>query len=200
MSWIASIIGFVLGTAVRSPWTTWWNQGIGPVPMPSGTPPVDYTQLNQAQLLSQFSDAIGPNGITPRSLRNLVASTITPNPGGAPASIPIPLPGWTTATRPDTATLSNPVMGYNYTLQQLEIWDNEAGEWVNPGFVGGTVPGESTFTSNIHLLGHTQMNAGANINGGVAIQGNIKVWLPKSPVGLKSGDLWNNGNTVSVVP
>lgn len=191
---ILSWIGLFMGSLARSPWTQWWNQGIGPRPMPSGTPPVDYTQLTQAQLLSQFSDAIGPNGITPRSLRNLVASTVTMQPGGSTNAIPLPLPGWTTANRPNVSGLAGPVIGYNYTLQQLDLWDNEAGEWINANFPGGFVPNAANFNSPV------QMNAGFNSNAGGNITGNFVMHLAKSPVGLPSGTLWSNGNTVNIVP
>lgn len=141
---------------------------------PQGTPPTDYEVLTQQELLSQFSDAQGRSAITPRALRNFVASTITTTPGGTPPSIPLPLPGWTTATRP--VGMIGPAIGFNYDLQTLDMWDDKAGVWVNPSFNGGTVTGFTTFAGGVTLANPINL-----------------VGLPGSTTGLPEGRMWNNG-------
>src|SRR5262249_35883396 len=137
----------------------WYKQrsGISLGPL-AGVPPVDYTILNQQQLLASFSDAIGPDGITPRSLRNLVASTVTSNPGGSPPSAPMPMPGWTTSTRP--TGMPGPAFGFNYDTGQMEIWNPQSGTWVSPAFTGGTVPNPTTFLSVVTRHGVTTARGG----------------------------------------
>lgn len=145
-----------------------------------GSPPVDFTMRTQAQLLASFSDAIGPDGITPKSMRDFVGSTVTMNPGGVPPSAPLPLPGWTTATRP--TGMVGPCIGFNYDLQTLDMWDDQAGVWVNPAFNGGTVTNPAYFV------------------GGITVTGPIVFDFPTSCSGQVSGQLWNNGQTVSICP
>lgn len=187
-------LGLFLGS-VTAPWSQWWNRGTGPARMPMGTPPMDYTQKTQPELLASFSDAIGPDGITPRSLRDFVASTATTTPGGSPPTIPLLLPGWTTATRPNGANLAGPAIGFNYDLQQLDMWDNQLGIWVNPSFQGGVVAGATTFVS------------GVNFDSAIAVAGVVSLGstviapnLGSGCLGVASGTFWNNGQTVSICP
>lgn len=185
---------FISSTAF-APFSQWWNQGTGPDRMPMGTPPMDYSQMTQQQLLASFSDSIGPSGITPRSMRNFVASTITSTPGGAPPSIPQLLPGWTTATRPNGANLAGPAIGYNYTLRQLDMWDNQLQQWVNPSFQGGTVAGATTFVSGVTFDAAITVAGRATFSNGV-----VAANLPTSCTGQVHGQFWNNGQTVSICP
>lgn len=190
---VLSWLGAFLGSTAFAPFSQWWNQGTGPQPMPQGSPPMDYNQLTQAQLLASFSDSIGPTGITPRSLRNFVASTITSNPGGSPPSIPMPLAGWTTATRP--TGMVGPAIGYNYDLRQLDMWDDHLGQWVNPSFQGGLVGGATTFASPVTF------DSSILVDGPItAADGIIAAGLPTSCLGQNHGQFWNNGQTVSICP
>lgn len=198
LEWIG-FLGLVVGSMSTSGWPAYvaWPKYFR-ARGPHGSPPTDYDILTQPELLSQFSDAQGRYGITPRSLRNFVASTITVNPGGTPSVIPIPLPGWTTANRP--TGLVGPSMGYNYTLKQLDLWDDEAQEWVNPSFQGGLVAGSVTFGDRVSFqqpVGFSntvgflnQVNLGAN----VIVQG-IPTSCPRT-----GNQLWNNGQTMSISP
>lgn len=161
--------------------------------MPQGTPPVDYTPMTQADLLEQFSDAIGKKGITPRSLRNLVGSTVTTTPGGVPPTIPIPLPGWTTATRP--TGMVGPALGYNYDLRQLDMWDDHTNSWVNPAFSGGTVSGATTFAAGVTFSSTAQVAGTLTANGDIVAPN-----LPTSCSGKVTGTLNKNGNVVGVCP
>lgn len=189
LGWLSLLIG-----SVTAPWSQWWNRGTGPARMPAGTPPMDYTQMTQPELLASFSDAIGPDGITPRSLRNFVASTITSTPGGAPPSVPLLLPGWTTPTRPNGATLAGPAIGYNYTLRQLDMWDNEIQQWVNPSFQGGTVAGVTQFLSPVNF------GSSIGVDGPLTAYGVIQAPnMPTSNVGQTAGTFLNNGWTVAIV-
>lgn len=188
-------IGLFFGS-VTAPWSQWWSRGTGPARMPVGTPPMDYTQKTQPELLASFSDAIGPDGITPRSLRDFVASTVTTTPGGSPPTIPLLLPGWTTATRPNGANLAGPAIGFNYDLQQLDMWDNQLQIWVNPSFQGGTVAGDTVFVGSVGFAGPT-----VDINGVLSLGSTIVAPnLGSGCLGVASGTFWNNGNTVSVCP
>jgi hypothetical protein len=185
------ILAFI--SSASAPWSQWWNQGVGPLPMPSGTPPMDYTPMTQAQLLASFSDSIGPSGITPRSLRNFVGSTVTSTPFGTISAVPLPIPGWTTATRP--VGMAGPVMGFNYTLQQLDLWDNLAGVWVNPGFNGGNVTGETVFSGPVEFSGPSiEVAAPVSFSGGISATN-----LPTSYAGKPSGTVVNNGNLLGLV-
>lgn len=145
-----------------------------------GSPPVDFTMRTQAELLASFSDAIGPDGITPKSMRDFVGSTVTMNPGGVPPSAPLPLPGWTTATRP--TGMVGPCIGFNYDLQTLDMWDDQAGVWVNPSFNGGTVTGNTTFVGATYFAGQ------------------VVVTFPNTCAAVAPGTLWNNGQTVGICP
>jgi hypothetical protein len=167
---IVPLFGASLGVLWRS--VSWGRTG--------GTPPTDYTIRTQPELLDSFSDAIGPRGITPRALRDFVASTVTNTPGGVPPSIPLPLPGWTTANRP--SGMVGPSLGYNYDLQQLDMWDDKLGQWVNPAFTGGTVSGNVTFAGSVNFQGPVYARR-----------------LPRNcPRRTDRGRLWNNGQTVGV--
>lgn len=168
---IAGLFVGAIGVLWRSP--TWGRSG--------GLPPLDYTLKTQQELLASFSDAIGPRGITPRSMRDFVASTITTNPGGVPPSIPLPLPGWTTATRP--TGMIGPAIGYNYDLRQLDMWDDRLGEWVNGSFGGGTVAGDTSFA------GRVDFGDGVFFNN-----------LSRQCVRANKGQVWNNGNNLSITP
>lgn len=173
---ILDVLAFFVGSNTITNWPTYtawpryWRSRA-----PQGTPPTDYETLTQHELLSQFSDAQGRNGITPRAMRNFVASTITTTPGGSPPSIPLPLPGWTTATRP--TGMIGPAVGFNYDLQTLDMWDDRTGTWVNPSFNGGNVTGA------VNFVGSVVMNS-----------------LPVSCSGQASGTLWSNGHIVQVCP
>jgi hypothetical protein len=190
---ILHLVGLFLGS-VTAPWSQWWNRGTGPARMPQGTPPMDYTVKTQPELLASFSDAIGPDGITPRSLRDFVASTVTTTPGGSPPSIPLPVPGWTTATRP--VGMVGPAIGYNYDLKQLDMWDDHLQTWVNPSFQGGTIAGETVFTGLVGFTGPSVSIESALFMGPVVIDND----LPTSPVGLQAGQFWSNGQVVSIIP
>lgn len=163
------------GNVTFAPWSQWWNSAVGPARMPQGTPPMDYVQRTQPELLALFSDSIGPGGVTPRTMRDFVASTVTVTPGGSPPTAPLPLPGWTTATRP--VGMIGPSIGYNYDSHQLEIWDDRAQTWVNPSFNGGTVTNPVIFSGGIILNP-----------------------LPPSCSGQATGTLWNNGRIVGICP
>jgi hypothetical protein len=158
----------------------WWPTINDPNSNTQGAPPVDFTMMTQAQLLAQFSDAIGPDGITPRSMRNFVGSTVTMNPGGIPPAAPLPLPGWTTATRP--TGMVGPCIGFNYDLNTLDMWNDQTQSWVNPAFNGGNV------------------DYATSMLGGLSVQGPFIANLPTTCSGQASGTLWNNGNTVSICP
>lgn len=193
---LLGLLSVFIGSLARSPWSQWWNQGTGPARMPMGTPPMDYTVRTQPELLASFSDAIGPDGITPRSLRDFVASTVTITPGGVPPTIPLPLPGWTTATRPDGTNLVGPAIGYNYTLRQIDMWDDQLQQWVNPAFQGGLVGGDTEFAGNVLITG--TLTSGA---GGIVAESSISAPnLAASCLGQGSGTFWNNGQTVSICP
>ena len=189
LSWLPMMLGSL---------TTWYRvgrQGITQGQL-QGAPPVDYTILTQAELLASFSDAIGPDGITPRSMRNFVASTVTMNPGGIPPSIPLPLPGWTTATRPPASSMVGPAIGFNYDLQQLDMWDDRLQTWVNPSFQGGIVGGVTTFANSVAFEGPVVgFTSQVTMYDGVIMPG-----LPATCTGQQSGKLWNNGQTVSICP
>lgn len=157
-------------------WRT--NQSNGNV---IGSPPVDFTMRTQAELLASFSDAIGPDGITPKSMRDFVGSTVTMNPGGVPPSAPLPLPGWTTATRP--TGMVGPCIGFNYTLNQLDMWNDQTQSWVNPAWTGGAVNNPAAFYGAVSFYGPV-----------------IAPVLQDTCTAQQVGTLWNNGNTVSVCP
>jgi hypothetical protein len=186
-------LGLFIGSA-SAPWSQWWNRGTGPARMPQGTPPMDYTVKTQPELLASFSDAIGPDGITPRSLRDFVASTVTTTPGGVPPSIPLPVPGWTTATRP--VGMVGPAIGYNYDLKQLDMWDDHLQTWVNPSFQGGVVAGTTEFTGLVIFSGPpVGFDTDVVFEGGM-----IATNLSSTPAGQQAGQFWSNGQVVSVIP
>lgn len=196
LGWLGLLIG-----SVTAPWSQWWNRGTGPARMPAGTPPMDYTQMTQPELLASFSDAIGPDGITPRSLRNFVASTVTSTPGGAPPTIPLLLPGWTTPTRPNGATLAGPAIGYNYTLRQLDMWDDSIQQWVNPSFQGGIVAGNTQFLADVAFSSTIGVSGVASLDGTIyAGAGIVAPNIPASNVGQPVGAFLNNGWTVAINP
>lgn len=174
MSWL-NYVGLLLGSVVTLPR---WAR------MPHGVPPTDYTIRTQPELLSMFSDDAR---ITPRSMRDFVASTVTTNPGGGPCVVPIPLPGWTTAGRP--TGLVGPAVGYNYDLRQLDLWDDSIGEWVNPSFSGGVVSGDTIFAGKVAVVGD------------VKLEGNVSIpHLHHLPHHKSTGDLYRNGPIVSIIP
>ena len=171
----------VLVGSLTNQFSTWWPPRSSTQGVIQGAPPTDYTIRTQPQLLALFSDAVGPEGITPKSLRDFVGSTITMNPGGTPPSAPLPLPGWTTESRP--TGMVGPAMGYNYDTQALDMWDDRAQQWVNPTFGGGTTTVPTHFGGPVMFTG--------------------PVLMPNLPVTCTmqhSSTLWNNGQTVSIAP
>lgn len=174
---LLDVLGLVLSSSSSMTnwpaWTAWPRYFRSRAPQ--GSPPTDYEILTQHELLAQFSDAQGRSGITPRALRNFVGSTVTTTPGGSPPTIPLPLPGWTTAERP--VGMMGPAIGYNYDLRQIDMWDDRLGQWVNPAFQGGTVPGNVVFTGEVRMP-----------------------HLAPDCFGRERGTLWNNGLVVSICP
>ena len=178
----SSLIG-AIGVLWRSP--TWGRSG--------GLPPLDYTLKTQHQLLASFSDAIGPRGITPRAMRDFVASTITTVPGGDSPSIPLPLPGWTSATRP--TGMIGPAIGYNYDLRAIDMWDDRLGQWINPAFGGGTIGAPTRFAGPVAFDGPILANLPNGCFSDCDCGGRCRGCDRAS-----RNQLWNNGQTVSICP
>jgi hypothetical protein len=191
------ILGLLIGSMSTSGWPSYvaWPRYFRSR-APQGSPPTDYEILTQSELLAQFSDAQGRYGITPRSLRNFVGSTIVTTPGGAPVA-PIPLPGWTTANRP--TGLVGVAMGYNYDLKQLDLWDDVHQTWVNPAFQGGLVAGDVVFAGTASFQHAVGFSGETGFIGRVNLGANVYVAGLPNQCGT-SGRLYNNGGSMGVSP
>jgi hypothetical protein len=80
-----------------------------------------------------------------------------------------------------------PAMGYNYDLKQLDLWDDQAQEWINPSFNGGTVTGATTFVGSVNISGNLVTNSSVIMN-------NVPVTVSFP------GVVWNNGQILFLSP
>jgi hypothetical protein len=184
---LLDLLGMFIGSVALSGW-----RANSPSRLPQGIPPLDYTLMTQDELLVQFSDRVGSKAITPRSMRNLVASTVSITAGNLPVA-PIPLPGWTTENRPPPETMVGPAIGYNYDLCQLDMWDDRLQTWVNPSFQGGTVAGATVFA------GPVLFENAVDLDGPTVLSGPI--FTDNLPTGRQSKDqVWKNGTMLGVSP